>query len=110
MLSKVIYIIFFLIVIYALYVLNLKSTLEDNEKVIQKIHNNDFLISLSILPIFTENNNSYFEYYKIINYLDRISKPGSIYKRNKMSIKIQQLSLCTYDLCHTQPKWAYHAS
>ena len=59
MLSKVIYIIFFLIVIYALYVLNLKSTLEDNEKVIQKIHNNDFLISLSILPIFTENNNSY---------------------------------------------------
>ena len=94
MLSKVIYIIFFLIVIYALYVLNLKSTLEDNEKVIQKIHNNDFLISLSILPIFTENNNSYFEYYKIINYLDRISKPGSIYKRNKMSIKIQQLSLC----------------
>tara|TARA_B100001741_G_scaffold299183_1_gene285404 strand:+ start:2795 stop:3673 length:879 start_codon:yes stop_codon:yes gene_type:complete len=93
MLSKVIYIIFFLIVIYALYVLNLKSTLEDNEKVIQKIHNNDFLISLSILPIFTENNNSYFEYYKIINYLDRISKPGSIYKRNKMSIKIQQLSL-----------------
>ena len=94
MLSKVIYIIFFLIVIYTLYVLNLKSTLEDNEKVIQKITNNDFLISLSILPIFTESNNSYFEYYKIINYLDKISKPGSIYKRNKMSIKIQQLSLC----------------
>ena len=94
MLSKVIYIIFFLIAVYAIYVLNLKSTLEDNQKVIQKITNNDFLISLSILPIFTENNNSYYEYYKIINYLDRISKPGSIYKRNKMSIKIQQLSLC----------------
>ena len=93
MLSKVIYIIFFLIAVYAIYVLNLKSTLEDNQKVIQKITNNDFLISLSILPIFTENNNSYYEYYKIINYLDRISKPGSIYKRNKMSIKIQQLSL-----------------
>jgi hypothetical protein len=94
MLSKVIYIIFFLIAVYAIYVLNLKSTLEDNQKVIQKITNNDFLISLSILPIFTENNNSYYEYYKIINYLDRISKPGTIYKRNKMSIKIQQLSLC----------------
>ena len=93
MLSKVIYIIFFLIAVYAIYVLNLKSTLEDNQKVIQKITDNDFLISLSILPIFTENNNSYYEYYKIINYLDRISKPGSIYKRNKMSIKIQQLSL-----------------
>lgn len=94
MLTNVIYIIFLLIVVYAIYVLNLSSTLEDNEKVIQKITNNNFLISLSILPIFTEENDSYFEYYKIINYLDKISKPGSIYKRNKMSIKIQQLSLC----------------
>ena len=62
MLTNVIYIIFLLIVVYAIYVLNLSSTLEDNEKVIQKITNNNFLISLSILPIFTEENDSYFEY------------------------------------------------
>ena len=93
MLNYLIYIIFALLVVYLIRVLNYSTTLADNEKVISKIMNNDFLISLSILPIFSESNNSYKEYYSIIDYLDKVSKPGSIYKRNKMSIKIQQLSL-----------------
>ena len=86
MLNYLIYIIFALLVVYLIRVLNYSTTLADNEKVISKIMNNDFLISLSILPIFSESNNSYKEYYSIIDYLDKVSKPGSIYKRNKISI------------------------
>ena len=94
MLNYIIYLVIILYVIYNLYKLkHYEASLDDNKKAIQKLLENGYLTSLSILPIFSETNDSYQEYFKIIDYLDYISKPGSIFRRNKMSIKIRQLSL-----------------
>ena len=92
--NYIIYIVIILYVIYNLYKLKYyEASLDDNKKSIQKLLENGYLTSLSILPIFSETNDSYQEYFKVIDYLDSISKPGSIFRRNKMSIKIRQLSL-----------------
>ena len=83
-----------ILIIYKLqYLLNNNTKLEDNKNDIKKFIKNGYLISISILPIFSEDNDSYSEYYSIIDYLDKISTSNNIYKRNKMSIKIQQLSM-----------------
>ena len=94
MLNYIIYLVITIYVIYKIYKMrHYEASLEDNKGAIQKLLENGYLTSLSILPIFSETNDSYEGYFKIIDYLDNISKPGSIFRRNKMSIKIQQLSL-----------------
>ena len=90
------YIIFILIVTIIIYLLfrfmNYTTTLNTSKPSVEKMINKGYLVSISILPIFSNENDSSSEYFRIINYIDKISKPTSIFRRNKISLKIQQLS------------------
>ena len=90
--SYIIYVFIILIVLYLVKKLRTETTLNENKKEIDKLLKDNYLITISILPIFTENNDSYKKYYKVINYLDKISQSSDIFRRNKMSIKIGQLA------------------
>tara|TARA_B100000902_G_C27251789_1_gene885665 strand:+ start:633 stop:1469 length:837 start_codon:yes stop_codon:yes gene_type:complete len=77
------------------------TTLNTSKPSVSKMLDKGHLVSISILPIFSKENDSYNEYFRIINYIDNISNHTNIFKRNKISIKIQQLSL------NKQLQWKY---
>tara|TARA_B100001093_G_C26803771_1_gene1004574 strand:+ start:1711 stop:1980 length:270 start_codon:yes stop_codon:yes gene_type:complete len=58
---------------------------------INKITKNKFIFSISLLPYFNKNNNDYFEFYKMIDFINN-NKDNyeNIYKNSKISIKIRQ--------------------
>lgn len=85
------YLYLIIIIISIIYIINYRTTLTT----IKNKYNNiskDTLIAVSILPVFCEINDSSEEYIRLIEYLSSISKSKNLYRRNKLSIKIHQLS------------------
>ena len=85
------YIILILLIIIIIYTIRYSTTLDSIKPHVKKLHKNS-LISIGIVPVFSKKNTSHKEFFTIIKYLNRISKSKNIFKRNKISIKIPQLS------------------
>ena len=59
---------------------------------IKEAYDNNFGISLSLIPYFNRHNVDYLEFFKMIDFIDNREKDVDIYKKSKISIKIRQLS------------------
>ena len=59
---------------------------------IKEAYDNNFGISLSLIPYFNRHNVDYLEFFKMIDFIDNREKDVDIFKKSKISIKIRQLS------------------
>ena len=82
---------YIILILVIIYIIRYSTTLDTIKPNVTNLHKNS-LISIGIVPIFSKKNSSYHEFFKIIKYLNHISKSKNIFKRNKISIKIPQLS------------------
>ena len=67
-----------------------KSTLETVKYKIENAYENNYKISLSLIPIFNSNYDSYLEFYDMIDYIHEKEPDENMYNKSKISIKLRQ--------------------
>ena len=80
--------------LYIFYYLNKIDTINSPyiQNKIDNAYNNNFGISISLIPYFNRQNLDYIEFYKMIDLIDKKDNNKKIHKKSKISIKIRQLS------------------